>query len=128
VQTAESRKLLWGVMLEKRINKRYDIRCRVVYSTAGEPNRHFSVLGEDISLGGIGVAIPKFIEEDGILNLRIYGPTRKRPILARGRIIWQGCHAGSIEKRAGIKFVTHPWRQLRQLITRSIKSMFLLPI
>jgi len=95
---------------ERRRYIRRSLMLKVVCLNADDPRRRMETTSTDISLGGIGLKIKNFMSRD--LDLRIYGPSSRKPIMAKGTVVWQNLLKG----RAGIQFTSIGWNDIKSLI------------
>ena len=60
----------------------------VEYSLVSEGAKEKSSFAKDVSLGGVCILISEKIELNTILSLKIYLPTYKTPVEAKGIVVW----------------------------------------
>ncbi|MCK4463623.1 MAG: PilZ domain-containing protein [Candidatus Omnitrophica bacterium] len=99
-------------MTEKRRYRRRSLMYKVIYSNAEDPQKETGTISTDISLGGIGLRMKKFVKGMRNLNFQIYGPHSRIPIKAKGRLVWQNRLRG----RAGIQFTDIGWNKIKSLV------------
>jgi c-di-GMP-binding flagellar brake protein YcgR len=73
---------------ERRRFVRLNILADVIYKKVTPANREKLSLTKNISKGGICLIVYEELKEEDILELEIYLPEDKNPILAKGRIVW----------------------------------------
>jgi len=95
-------------MIEKRRRKRHNLACRVEYYTDKNPTKKIKATSFNLSLSGVGLKMANFINGEN-LNLRIFKPTVKSPIEAKGILVWQKRLPRLDDKLAGIKFTETSW-------------------
>jgi len=103
-------------MKERRKYRRYNAEYNIVYSTAEAPGRKFKATSVDISLGGIGVRVKRFIKGKGKLILQIYTPHARNPVKAKATLVWQNGRPGFAAERAGIRFTEIPYTRLKTIL------------
>lgn len=106
-------------MRERRKHIRHDIRYKVVCSSLGNPARKFTATSYNISFGGIGISLKKFIKEAERLKIDIFSPYQKAPLRAKARLIWQSRFPGLMEKRAGLEFTEIPWSAIKSVLSET---------
>ncbi len=105
---------------DQRKNPRHDLRCKVVCSFPENPTKKFNVTSVNISLGGLGLKLNNFIRESKYLKIAIFDPNKKRPVKAKGRIVWQKHFRDFTERRAGIQFTDIPWTKIKSLVESTV--------
>ncbi len=99
-------------MTEKRRHRRHSLMYKVIYSNAEGPQRRMKTTSTDISLGGIGLKIKKLVEGNRNLKLKIYKPSSRVPVKAKGTLIWQN----RLRDRAGVRFTAIGWSEVKSLV------------
>ncbi|MFH1594025.1 MAG: PilZ domain-containing protein [Candidatus Omnitrophota bacterium] len=103
-------------MAEKRRYVRQDLKYKVTYSISDNPMNEYRTKSFNISLSGIGIQVSEFIMGDRYMHLKIHSPKMEKPIVAKGRIAWQGFGSDPGEKKVGIQFTNVPISELTELL------------
>ncbi len=103
-------------MIDRRRYIRHSLRYRVLCAPFGVPERKVRATSFNLSMGGIGMNLKKFLTKSEKINLEILIPQSKRPIKATGRLAWQ-THLPSLGvKRCGIQFTEIPYTRLKTIL------------
>ena len=81
-----------------------------------KPKKTIRATSFNVSLGGIGIDLKKFIEGDRRIKLQIFKLPIKPPIEVEGNIVWQGYLSNVGKKRASIQFTKIPWSKAKVLL------------
>jgi len=74
---------------EQRKLTRADVLLKVTYKTVGGPRLEGFSFSRNISTIGINIIIPDKLNKDTELELQVYLPEKEKPIISKGKVIWQ---------------------------------------
>ena len=100
---------------ERRQHKRYNFKSRVVYAPVGAPDLEAEVESTDISMGGIGLALKKLIDDHTKINMKIFHNGTGLVVDAQGEVRWQRDQQGD-KVRAGIRFQMVAFTDLKRIL------------
>ena len=88
---------------------RVNVALKVEYRTLKEPILGGVAFSKNMSSTGINIVMPHKLDKNAELDLKIHIPKSKKPVIARGNIIWQSeCdYTPSSKKKyysCGVKF------------------------
>ena len=100
---------------ERRQHKRYNFKSRVIYSPVGAPDLEAEVESTDLSMGGIGLALKKLVDDHTKINMKIFHNGTGLIIDAQGEVRWQRDLQGD-KVRAGIRFQMVAFTDLKRIL------------
>ena len=100
---------------ERRQHRRYNFKSRVVYSPVDNPDLETETESTDLSMGGIGLALKKLVDDHTKINMKIFHNGTGLVIDAQGEVRWQRNLQGE-KIRAGIRFQMVAFTELKRIL------------
>ncbi|MEW6008920.1 MAG: PilZ domain-containing protein [Candidatus Omnitrophota bacterium] len=75
-------------MQEQRRFPRLDVRVKVEYQVLDSTQDKIKSFTKNVSQGGICLFLNSFLDKGTLLDLKLFMPDKKEPILATGKIAW----------------------------------------
>jgi len=107
------------MLSERRNHTRYALLYKVICSPSENPAKKIIARSFNVSLGGIGLTIKDFLNENRYLNLTICTPKKDMLIRACGKLVWQSRSHDIAENRVGLKFTEIQYTKIKKLLAQA---------